>query len=42
MKNVVLISALFLASCSQITDVANGVGGAAGNVMSSVADAVGL
>jgi|TARA_B100000902_G_C27266183_1_gene893639 PBP1b-binding outer membrane lipoprotein LpoB len=42
MKKVVLISALFLASCSQITDVANGVGGAAGNVMSSVADAVGL
>ena len=42
MKNIVLISVLFLASCSQITDVANGVGGAAGNVMSSVADAVGL
>ena len=42
MKKVVLISLLFLASCSQITDVANGVGGAAGNVMSSVADAVGL
>ena len=42
MKKVVLISALFLASCSQITDAANGVGGAAGNVMSSVADAVGL
>ena len=42
MKKVVLISALFLVSCSQITDVANGVGGAAGNVMSSVADAVGL
>ena len=42
MKKVVLISALFLASCSQITYVANGVGGAAGNVMSSVADAVGL
>ena len=42
MKKVGLISALFLASCSQITDVANGVGGAAGNVMSSVADAVGL
>jgi PBP1b-binding outer membrane lipoprotein LpoB len=42
MKKVVLVSALFLASCSQITDVANGVGGAAGNVMSSVADAVGL
>ena len=42
MKKVVLISALFLASCSQITDVTNGVGGAAGNVMSSVADAVGL
>ena len=42
MKKVVLISALFLASCSQITDVANGVGGAAGNVMSSVAYAVGL
>ena len=42
MKKVVLISALFLASCSQITDVANGVGGAAGNVVSSVADAVGL
>lgn len=42
MKKIVLISALFLASCSQITDVANGVGGAAGNVMSSVADAVGL
>ena len=42
MKKVVLISILFLASCSQITDVANGVGGAAGNVMSSVADAVGL
>ena len=42
MKKVVLMSALFLASCSQITDVANGVGGAAGNVMSSVADAVGL
>ena len=42
MKKVVLISIVFLASCSQITDVANGVGGAAGNVMSSVADAVGL
>jgi|TARA_A200000159_G_scaffold52285_1_gene48239 hypothetical protein len=42
MKKIVLISVLFLASCSQITDVANGVGGAAGNVMSSVADAVGL
>ena len=42
MEKVVLISVLFLASCSQITDVANGVGGAAGNVMSSVADAVGL
>ena len=42
MKKVVLISVLFLASCSQITDVANGVGGAAGNVMSSVADDVGL
>ena len=42
MKKVVLISVLFLASCSQITNVANGVGGAAGNVMSSVADAVGL
>ncbi|MDB3861168.1 hypothetical protein N9301_06790 [Paracoccaceae bacterium] len=42
MKKVVLISVLFLASCSQITDVANGVGGAAGNVMTSVADAVGL
>ena len=42
MKKVVLVSALFLASCSQITDVANGVSGAAGNVMSSVADAVGL
>ena len=42
MKKVVLISVLFLASCSQISDVANGVGGAAGNVMSSVADAVGL
>lgn len=42
MKKVVLISVLFLASCSQITDVANGVGGAAGNMMSSVADAVGL
>lgn len=42
MKKVVLVSALFLASCSQITDVANGVGSAAGNVMSSVADAVGL
>ena len=42
MKKIVLISVLFLASCSQIADVANGVGGAAGNVMSSVADAVGL
>ena len=42
MKKIVLISVLFLASCSQITDVANGVGGAAGNVMSSVADAIGL
>ena len=42
MKKIVLISVLFLASCSQITDVANGVGGAAGNVMNSVADAVGL
>lgn len=42
MKKIVLISVLFLTSCSQITDVANGVGGAAGNVMSSVADAVGL
>ena len=42
MKKVVLISVLFLASCSQITDVANGVGGAAGNFMSSVTDAVGL
>jgi hypothetical protein len=42
MKKVVLISVLFLGSCSQITDVANGVGGAAGNMMSSVADAVGL
>ena len=42
MKKIVLISVLFLAGCSQITDVANGVGGAAGNVMSSVADAVGL
>ena len=42
MKKVVLISVLFLASSSQISDVANGVGGAAVNVMSSVADAVGL
>ena len=42
MKKVVLIYVLFLASCSQITDVANGVGGAAGNVMSSVADDFGL
>jgi len=42
MKKVVLISVLFFASCSQITDIANGVGGAAGNAMSSVADAVGL
>ena len=42
MKKFILISVLFLASCSQITDVANGVGGAAGNVMSSVAEAVGL
>ena len=42
MKKVILISLLFLASCSQITDVANGVGGAVGNVMSSVTDAVGL
>ena len=42
MKKIVLISVLFLASCSQITDVANGVGGAAANVISSVADAVGL
>ena len=42
MKKVIIISALFLASCAQITDVANGVGGAAGNVISSVANAVGL
>jgi PBP1b-binding outer membrane lipoprotein LpoB len=42
MKKVIIISVLFLASCSQITDVAKGVGGAAGNVISSVADAVGL
>ena len=42
MKKVMLVSVLFFASCSQITDVANGVGGAAGNVISSVADAVGL
>ena len=42
MKKVIIISVLFLASCSQITDVATGVGGAAGNVISSVADAVGL
>ena len=42
MKKVIIISGLFLASCSQFTDVANGVGGAAGNVISSVADAVGL
>jgi PBP1b-binding outer membrane lipoprotein LpoB len=42
MKKVVLISVLFLASCSQITDVASSVGVAAGNMMSSVADAVGL
>ena len=42
MKKVVLISVLFFASCSQITDIANGVGGAAGNVMTSVADAIGL
>ena len=42
MKKVMLVSYLFFASCSQITDVANGVGGAAGNVISSVADAVGL
>ena len=42
MKKVVLISVLFLAGCSQITNVANGVGGAVGNVMSSVTDAVGL
>ena len=40
MKKVIIVSVLFLASCSQITDVANGVGGAAGNVISSVADAV--
>ena len=42
MKKVIIISVLFLASGSQITDVVNGVGGAAGNVISSVADAVGL
>ena len=42
MKKVIIISVLFFASCSQITDVATGVGGAAGNVISSVADAVGL
>ena len=42
MKKVIIVSVLFLANCSQITDVANGVGGAAGNVISSVADAVGL
>ena len=42
MKKVIIVSVLFLASCSQITDVATGVGGAAGNVISSVADAVGL
>ena len=42
MKKVIIVSVLFLARCSQITDVANGVGGAAGNVISSVADAVGL
>ena len=42
MKKVIIVSVLFFASCSQITDVANGVGGAAGNVISSVADAVGL
>ena len=42
MKKVVIISVLFLASCSQVTDVANGVGDAAGKVISSVADAVGL
>ena len=42
MKKVIIISVLFFASCSHITDVANGVGGAAGNVISSVADAVGL
>tara|TARA_B100000963_G_scaffold28276_1_gene20917 strand:+ start:59 stop:187 length:129 start_codon:yes stop_codon:yes gene_type:complete len=42
MKKVVLISVLFLSSCSQITDVANGVGGAVGNVVGTVTDAVGL
>jgi len=42
MKKVAFISVLFLASCSQITDVATGVGGAVGNVMSSVTDAVGI
>ena len=42
MNKIFLISVLFLASCSQITDVANGVVGAVGNVMSSVTDAVGL
>ena len=42
MKKIIIVSVLFFASCSQITDVANGVGGAAGNVISSVADAVGL
>jgi len=42
MKKVIIDFVLFLASCSQITDVASGVGGAAGNVISSVADAVGL
>ena len=42
MKKVIIISILFLSSCSQITDVANGVGGAASNVISSMADAVGL
>ena len=42
MKKLVLIFVVFLASCSQITDVATGVGGAVVNVMSSVTDAVGI
>ena len=42
MKKIVLISVLFLASCSQITDVANGVGGAAGNSYSPTASATEL
>tara|TARA_B100000902_G_C26483638_1_gene515982 strand:+ start:262 stop:390 length:129 start_codon:yes stop_codon:yes gene_type:complete len=42
MKKVDFISVVLLASCSQINDVANRVGGAVGNITSSETNAVGL